>query len=180
MNATLSNREPQVLQDFQRRLNDALSDEFVDTDAVIAMSIGQQGWLVSLRDLSETSICPELSRTGAMPPGAMGVGNFRGQVYTVLSMPLLCDSRDDDAGATGWTTVLHPRFEVPAALWWPKMMGLFPRSDFTRHQTPGQPALSRASWIDANARVWHELDTDQLLRNKLNIGESTTEGFNGA
>lgn len=179
MTTAIPPREPQVLQEYQRRLNEALCDESVDTEAVIAMSIGQQGWLVSLRELSETSICPDLSRTGAMPQGVMGVGNFRGKVYTVLSMPSLCDVLDDETPGPGWATVLHPKFEVPAALWWPRMMGLFPRSDFVRHHHPQSPALCRASWVSADARVWHELDVDRLLKDKLNLSESITEGSNG-
>lgn len=168
-------REPQVLQAYQRRLNDALADTTTSTDAVIALEMGDQGWLVSLKDLAETSLCPALAKTGSMPSGVMGVGNFRGRVNTVVSMPVLLAVPDDFRGQ-GWTTVLHSRLDVALALWWPRMLGLFSRSDFSRAHpnTPLLPA-SRAAWENGDGRVWQELDTERVLREKFGVGEMAGE-----
>ena len=170
MNGSVIAREPQALQDYQLRLNEALADQSVNTDAVIALEMDGQGWIVALQDLSETSLCPELARTGKMPTGVMGVGNFRGKVNTVVSMPNLFGVEEEDHRG-GWATVLHPRFEVAVALWWPKMLGLFPRSDFMRHAVQDLPSGGRSAWINADARVWFELDTERLLREKLGMGD---------
>jgi hypothetical protein len=172
-------REPQALQEYQRRLNEALADVASNTDAVIALSVGSEGWLVSLSDLSETSICPVIAKTGLMPPGIMGVGNFRGKVNTVISMPQLLGKEVGDLKGNGWATVLHPRFGASLALWWPGMMGLFPRSDFTRHTPTHLPVAARSSWISADARVWHELDTERLLRDRLGLGDIPQEITDG-
>lgn len=169
-------REPQALQDYQERLNEALADVASDTNAVIALSIDNEGWIVSLSDLAETSICPPLARTGAMPFGVLGVGNFRGNVNTVISMPQLLGLQVADLKGAGWATVLHSRFGIPIALWWPTMLGLFPRADFTKHVGVQLPSVARSSWINRDARVWHELDTERLLRDKLGLGE----GMRGA
>lgn len=173
-------REPQALQEYQRRLNEALADVTSNTDAVIALSIDNEGWLISLSDLSETSICPVIAKTGAMPPGILGVGNFRGKVNTVISMPQLLNKEVIEAKGNGWTTVLHPRFGVSLALWWPKMMGLFPRSDFTQYTSSHLPAAARLSWLSADARIWYELDTDRLLRDRLAMGEASQEMADGS
>ena len=179
MNAPVK-REPQALQEYQRRLNEALADVASNTDAVIALSIDNEGWLVSLSDLSETSICPVLARAGSMPPGIMGVGNFRGKVNTVISMPQLLSKEVGELKGNGWATVLHPRFGASLALWWPKMMGLFPRSDFTHHSPSSLPLAARSSWISADAKVWHELDTERLLRDRLGLGDVSQETSDGS
>ena len=171
--------KPQALQDYQRRLNEALADVASNTDAVIALSIDNEGWLVSLSDLSETSICPVIAKTGAMPSGILGVGNFRGKVNTVISMPQLLNREVSEMKGSGWATVLHPRFGASLALWWPKMMGLFPRSDFTQHLSSPLPVAARSSWISADARIWYELDTDRLLRERLGLGDVFQEMTDG-
>lgn len=172
-------RKPQALQDYQGRLNEALADVTADMDAVIALAIGKEGWIVSLSDLSETSLCPELAKTGAMPNGIMGVGNFRGRVNTVVSMPkLLGVSEIFEMKGGGWATVLHARYGTPVALWWPQMLGLFPRSEFTRHHVSDIPSVARSSWTSADARVWHELDTERLLREHLGTDNMSKESLN--
>lgn len=169
MSGSIVAREPHALQDYQTRLNEALADPTINTEAVIAMEMGGQGWIVALQDLAETSLCPDLARTGKMPPGVMGVGNFRGRVNTVVSMPGLFGVEEEDHRG-GWATVLHPRFEAAVALWWPRMLGLFSRSDFTRH--PMQPPqMARMAWVNGDARVWLELDTEHLLRTKLGLAD---------
>ena len=173
--AIATHREPQVLQDYQKTLNVALADGTASNDAVIALSIGQQGWLVSLNDLAETSLCPSLAKTGSMPKGVMGIGNFRGRVNTVVSMPRLL-GMEGDFRNDGWTTVLHPRFEVAIALWWPQMVGLFSRSDFTKATDVWPLALaSRSAWKNSAAGVWNELDTDFLLRERVGSQEWSKE-----
>lgn len=173
-------RKPQALQDYQGRLNEALADVTADTDAVIALAIGKEGWIVSLSDLSETSLCPELAKTGIMPNGIMGVGNFRGRVNTVVSMPqLLGVSEHFEMKGSGWATVLHTRYSASIALWWPQMLGLFPRSDFVRNNMSDLPAAARSSWVSADARIWHELDTERLLREQLGMDNVSKESFNG-
>lgn len=175
MSGSVIAREPQTLQAYQRQVNEALADQSVNTDTVIALEIGGQGWIVALEDLAETSLCPELARTGKMPPGVMGIGNFRGKVNTVVSMPSLLGVEDADHRG-GWATVLHPRFEASVALWWPRMLGLFPRSDFAKGSSQDLPSAGRLAWINADARLWFELDTERLLRERLGIGEAEING----
>lgn len=175
MSGNIMTREPHALQDYQLQLNNALADQSINTEAVIALEMGGQGWIVALQDLAETSLCPDLARTGKMPAGVMGVGNFRGRVNTVVSMPGLFGLTEEDHRG-GWATVLHPRFEASVALWWPRMLGLFPRSDFTRHSMQETPQMARTAWVNGDARVWFELDTERLLREKLGQSEVEMSG----
>lgn len=173
-------RRPQELQEYQDSLNRALSDDTYSTDAVIALLIGDNGWLVSLDDLMETSICPDLAKAGGLPPGILGIGNFRGKVNTVVSMPQVLSLPTGVYKGTGWTTVLHPRFGEPLALWWPQMMGLFPRSDFVASTRSELPYGAKASWVSGDSRVWNELDTQQLVSDRFGGSDSSQETHNGA
>jgi chemotaxis signal transduction protein len=160
-----NNRHPEALQKYQRQLNDALASAEEVSEAVIALRIDRQGWLLSLTDLAETSVCPPLSKTGLMPPGVVGIGNFRGKVHTVLSMPQLLDQQPGSNGQ-GWTTVLHSKYGISLALLWPEMVGLFSRSDFVNIDQKN-PSFIKTTWKDKQSELWNELDMATFLREKI-------------
>lgn len=170
-----NNRHPEALQKYQQQLMEALHSAEEVSEAVIALKIDDQGWLLSLTDLAETSVCPPLSKTGLMPQGVLGIGNFRGKVNTVLSMPQLL-AQQNSALDHGWTTVLHQKYGVSLALLWPEMIGLFSRSDFISiPHNSHLPAFIKASWKNNQSEIWHELDTAAFLREKLgHFGQGET------
>ena len=169
-----NNRHPEALQKYQRQLNDALASAEEVSEAVIALRIDRQGWLLSLTDLAETSVCPPLSKTGLMPTGVVGIGNFRGKVHTVLSMPQLLAQQNGSNGQ-GWTTVLHSKYGISLALLWPEMVGLFSRSDFVNIDQEN-PSFIKTTWKDKQSELWNELDMATFLREK--IGHTHHQGEN--
>ena len=153
------------LQAFQARLNEALTNPATETEAFIAVRAGGAGWLLSMGDLLETSAAPLWARTGRMPVGVLGIGPFRGRVHTLLDMRHVLGGAPTHAPTPGqgWTTVLHPRFGAPLALWWPDLSGMMPRSLLRLHPAASKPSLAASAWTDDDANGWYGFDVAALL-----------------
>lgn len=156
------------LSEFQRQLDRAIAAPDVSTDAFVSMEVDGDHWLIDLAHLRETSVPPPLSRMGRSPPWVIGIGSFRGQVFTVIDMRQVLLGQRTASPQQGWAMPLHDRWPGSLALLWPEMVGLVgkPELELLPPDKP-LPRWARARWEDAQGKEWWEFDVAQFINSEF-------------
>lgn len=165
-----------TLPQFQARLELITRSANAKEDAFVALRVDKQNWLIDLGHLLETSVPPSIAKGGRAPLGVVGIGNFRGEVLTMIDLQALLIGRPLPDPQLGWATPLHPRLGVALALLWTDLVGLVPKSEFspispsneTEEVILSGPELSHPEWIanrwlDKEGKEWWEFDTLQFI-----------------
>jgi hypothetical protein len=157
------------LPEFQARLTASTRVNGESDAAFVALKVDKQNWLIDLVHLQETSVPPVIARGGRAPVGIVGIGNFHGEVLTLVDLQSLLLGRPLPDPKLGWATPLHPRFDVALALLWTDLVGLVPKSDFTLisegfENTVSPSDMAHPEWVlnrwkDGAGKEWWEFNT---------------------
>jgi twitching motility protein PilI len=154
------------LRDYQRDLAERLrAAGGARTASLLALQVGQEGWLVDLVDAGEVLPVPPITVVPLTRPWFRGVTNIRGNLYSVVDFPAYLG-----AGAVVQTEqarllLLGERFRMSAALLVDRSLGLRNPDQLKAkaRAADAQPWL-RAEYADEDGRAWKELDVQQLVQ----------------
>jgi twitching motility protein PilI len=154
------------LRDYQRDLAERLrAAGGARTASLLALQVGQEGWLVDLVDAGEVIPVPPITPVPLTRPWFRGVSNIRGNLYSVVDFPAFLG-----AGAVAQTEqsrllLLGERFRMSAALLVDRSLGLRnPDQLKAKERAADAPAWLRAEYADEEGRTWKELDVQQLVQ----------------
>jgi twitching motility protein PilI len=163
------------LRDYQRDLAERLrAAEGSRTASMLALQVGDEGWLVDLVDASEVIPVPPITSVPLTRPWFRGAANIRGNLFSVVDFPAFLGSAAVALTEQSRLLLLGERFRTGAALLVDRSLGL--RNPAQLKPLPAGDAAARAPWlkgqfVDPEGRAWKELDVPQLAQHQefLNV-----------
>jgi twitching motility protein PilI len=161
------------LRDYQRDLSERLqSAKGAANASLLGVQVDDEAWLVDLREAGEVIPVPPVTPLPLTRPWFRGLANIRGNLYSVIDFPALLQKRPVTAGDQARLLLLGDRFRLGAALLIDRSLGL--RNPGQLEKKQGQlPQWVRAQYMDAEGRVWKELDVVQLAQHPDFLGVGT-------
>jgi twitching motility protein PilI len=159
------------LQDYQRDLSERLrSAEGGGVNAsMLGLQVDDEAWLVDLREAGEVIPVPPITPLPLMRPWFKGLTNIRGNLYSVVDFPAFLQRRPVPQGDQARLLLFGDRFRLSASLLVDRSLGLRNPAHLERQEAE-LPAWVRAQYIDAEGRVWRELDLAQLAQHPDFLG----------
>lgn len=158
------------LQEYQEnilsRLKALEQTQGAATSSRLGVQVGDDAWLLSLKDVGEVLPVPEIHKVPLTQPWFMGMTNVRGNLYAVTDLSGFFGGRPARLSADSRLLLVGSRFGVNAAFVIDRLFGLRNVSEMQlkekdRKSPPWQTYLYR----DATEQEWRELDVSALLNN---------------
>jgi twitching motility protein PilI len=162
------------LRDYQRDLAERLrAAGGTRASSMLALQIGEEGWLVDLTDASEVIPVPPLTAVPLTKPWFKGVANIRGNLFTVVDFPAFLGGAGVALSEQSRLLLIGERFRTGAALLVDRSLGL--RNPAQLKQVPrGEGAAwLKGKFVDEEGRPWKELDLGQLVADQEFLTVST-------
>lgn len=130
----------------------------------LGLVIGQEYWLVNLRDVSEVMPAPNIVAVPLVRRWFRGVTNIRGNLYSVVDMPAYLGAEPTTMNQFSRLLLVHPRHILSSSLLVNRMMGLRSLETLTLEVAGSGPY----PWVsnqyrDPEGRLWLELDMRVLV-----------------
>ena len=158
------------LRDYQLALSERLQSAGTGARLAskLALQIGDQGWLVDLKDAGELIPPPAISPVPLARPWFKGVANVRGNLYSVTDFSAFLGGAATPAGESARLLLIHERFRSGAALLVQRSLGL---RDAAQLEPQGGDAAARPRFVsgiyaDADGTLWKELDVPALVQDE--------------
>src|SRR5689334_14216451 len=164
------------LRDYQRDLAQRLrAAESSRQASLLALQVGQEGWLVDLADAGEVIPVPKITPVPLTRPWFRGMANIRGNLYGVVDFPAFLGAAAVVQSEQSRLLLLGDRFRVSCALLVDRSLGLRNPAQLKAQAAaaPGAPWL-KGEYSDEDGRGWKELDVPQLVQQQefLTVGAS--------
>lgn len=152
------------LTDFQTALTLSLRGSQASENLFVAITLDEDRWLIDLSAIQEASVPPRIAHSSGAPEWVLGIGNFKGKVWSVLDMRSILHNKRTFNPRWGWVTLLRPINHHEVALLWSEIVEIAPQKNYakTQQQTNAHP-WSKGVWEDKNGAIWNEFDVDKLL-----------------
>lgn len=152
------------LAEYQKSIEAAISTTEATTEAFVGVGARdaankEHRWLFPMSALTEVGLVQQVARLGQMPPGVIGLANFRGQPRTLVDAAALLGTPTEESGQ--WALILKET-DLHVALLWPTVAGIFPLSEFPETK-PSDARWVRTLRRDKKGQAWRELDIKALL-----------------
>ena len=162
------------LRDYQRDLAERLrAAEGSRASSMLALQVGEEGWLVDLVDASEVIPVPPIAAVPLTRAWFRGAANIRGNLFSVVDFPAFLGGAAAALTDQSRLLLIGERFRTGAALLVDRSLGL--RNPAQLKALPASGA-ARAPWLkgefqDPDGRAWKELDLSQLVQHQdfLNV-----------
>lgn len=152
------------LTDFQTALTLSLRGSQAADSLFVAITLDEDRWLIDLSAIQEASVPPRIAHSLGAPEWVLGIGNFKGKVWSVLDMRAILHGKKTFNPRWGWVTLLRPHNAHEVALLWSEIVEIAPQSQYTKTQaTNGVHPWSKAVWIDKRGQIWNEFNIENLL-----------------
>ncbi len=153
------------LRDYQRDLAQRLrAAEGSRASSLLALQVGQEGWLVDLADAGEVLPVPAITPVPLTRGWFRGMANIRGNLYSVVDFAAFIGGAPVAQGEQSRLLLLGDRFRVGSALLVDRSLGLRNRAQLKAEPRAddAQPWL-KGGYQDEEGRAWKELDVPQLV-----------------
>lgn len=152
------------LTDFQTALTLSLRGAQASENLFVAITLDEDRWLIDLSAIQEASVPPRIAHSSGAPEWVLGIGNFKGKVWSVLDMRSILHNKRTFNPRWGWVTLLRPLNHHEVALLWSEIVEIAPRKNYikTEQQVDVHP-WSKGVWEDKNGKIWNEFDVNKLL-----------------
>ncbi len=159
------------LRDYQRDLAERLrAAEGSRTSSMLALQVGEQGWLVDLADAGEVIHVPPITAVPLTRAWFKGVTNIRGNLYSVVDFPAFLGGRPVVVGEQSRLLLIGERFRMGSALLVDRSLGLRNPAQLTPRPKSSQSPWIKAEYADQDERTWMELDVPQLVQQQDFLG----------
>jgi twitching motility protein PilI len=154
------------LRDYQRDLAERLrAAESSRNVSMLALQVGEEGWLVDLTDAGEVIPVPPINTVPLTRSWFKGAANIRGNLFSVVDFPAFLGGNAVTVTEQSRLLLIGERFRLGCALLVDRSLGLrnpaqlkpLPASDGER-----APWL-KAEYLDPEGRRWKELSLPQLV-----------------
>jgi twitching motility protein PilI len=153
------------LRDYQRDLAERLrAAENSHNVSMLALQVGEQGWLVDLGDASEVIPVPPITPVPLTKPWFKGVTNIRGNLFSVVDFPAFLGATPVNVAAESRLLLIGDRFRMGSALLVDRSLGLRNPTQLTARPKSSQASWVKGEYVDQEGRIWQELDVPQLVQ----------------
>jgi twitching motility protein PilI len=153
------------LRDYQRDLAERLRAAEGSTNvSMLALQVGEQGWLVDLGDAGEVIPVPPITPVPLTRAWFKGVTNIRGNLYSVVDFPAFLGGNPVTVAGESRLLLIGERFRLGSALLVDRSLGLRNPTQLTERQKDSQLPWVKAEYVDQEGRIWQELDVPQLVQ----------------
>ncbi len=156
------------LRDYQRDLAERLRSAASSTRSasLLALQVGQEGWLVDLADAGEVLPVPPISAVPLTQPWFKGAANIRGNLYSVVDFSAYLGGAAVTVSEQSRLLLIGERFRMGSALLVDRSLGLRNPQQLKLVEPGGE---QRAPWLkaqyaDEDGKPWKELDLAQLVQ----------------
>lgn len=138
----------------------------VATSSRLGVQVGDDAWLLSLKDVGEVLPVPEIHKVPLTQPWFMGMTNVRGNLYAVTDLSAFFGNRPARLSGDSRLLLAGARFGINAAFVVDRLFGLRNVSDM-QLKAKAKKALpwQANTYKDATTQEWRELDVSALLNN---------------
>jgi twitching motility protein PilI len=158
------------LREYQLALSERLQSAGAGVRAAskLVLQVGQEGWLVDLREAGELIPPPAISPVPLARPWFKGVANVRGNLYSVTDFSAFLGGEPTAAGEQARLLLINERFRSGAALLVDRSLGLRDPGELEPRGDAGasQPPFVRAVFADGQGKLWKELDVAALIQDQ--------------
>jgi twitching motility protein PilI len=159
------------LRDYQRDLAERLrAAESSQNVSLLALQVGEQGWLVDLADAGEVIPVPPITPVPLTRPWFKGVTNIRGNLYSVVDFPAFLGASPVTVAGESRLLLIGERFRMGSALLVDRSLGLRNPAQLTARPKSSQAPWVKAEYSDPEGRIWQELDIPQLVQQQDFLG----------
>ena len=161
------------LRDYQRDLAQRLrAAETSRSASLLALQVGQEGWLVDLADASEVLPVPAITPVPLTQPWFRGAANIRGNLYSVVDFSAYLGGAPVALSEQSRLLLIGERFRMGSALLVDRSLGLRNPQQLKPVEADG---AERAPWLkaryaDEDGKAWKELDLSQLVQQAQFLG----------
>lgn len=154
------------LRDYQRDLAERMqSADSGRGVSKLGMQVGDERWLVDLKDAAEVIPVPPISPVPLTHPWFRGVANIRGNLYSVVDFAAFLGANPAPIAEQARLLLLSERFRMASALLIDRSLGLRNPEQFQ----PRPGVAARSPWVlaelaDELGVAWTELDVSQLVQ----------------
>jgi twitching motility protein PilI len=154
------------LRDYQRDLAERLrAAEGTRAASMLALQVGEEGWLVDLKDAGEVIPVPPITRVPLTRPWFKGVTNIRGNLFSVVDFPAFIGAAGVALSEHSRLLLISERFRLGGALLVDRSLGLRNPAQLTPQAQEGDaPQWVKGRFVDQEGRAWKELDVFQLVQ----------------
>ena len=154
------------LRDYQRELAERLrAAEASRAASMLALQIGEEGWLVDLKDAGEVIPVPPITAVPLTRPWFKGVTNIRGNLFSVVDFPAFIGGPAVAVSEQSRLLLIGERFRLGGALLVDRSLGLRNPAQLTPQPAQaGDAAWVKARYSDQDGRAWKELDVAGLVQ----------------
>lgn len=161
---------PGSLREYQLALSERLqgAEAGARVASKLGLQVGDEGWLVDLREAGELIPPPVISPVPLARPWFKGVANVRGNLYSVTDFSAFLGGAGTAPGEQARLLLINDRFRSGAALLVDRSLGLRDPEELKPHVDSGasQPSFVRAVFADGQGKLWKELDVPALIQHE--------------
>lgn len=163
------------LREFQRELAQRLKGDSA-AEAAQAARLGVQAagqyFLIRLEEAGEVLAMGTITPVPLTRPWFCGLTNVRGNLFSVIDFSQFIGGTPTATSADPRLLLINDRFRVSAALLVERMLGLRTLQQLERDDSETGFAWSKASYRDAEGRVWREISMAELVHHDdfLHVG----------
>jgi twitching motility protein PilI len=155
------------LRDYQRDLAERLrAASGTRTASMLALQVGEEGWLVDLADASEVIPVPRVTPVPLTQAWFKGVTNIRGNLFSVIDFPAFLGRTAVAVSEQSRLLLVGERFRMGAALLVDRSLGLRNPAQLKPATRSSEAAWLKAEHTDEDGRRWKELDLAQLVQHQ--------------
>jgi twitching motility protein PilI len=153
------------LRDYQRDLAERLRAASASRSAsMLALQVGDQGWLVDLVDASEVIPVPALTPVPLAKPWFRGMANIRGNLFSVVDFAAFIGGGAVSIAEQSRLLLVGERFRMGAALLVDRSLGLRNPAQLKVRAKRGASPWVKGEYEDQDGKAWKELDVSQLVQ----------------
>jgi twitching motility protein PilI len=157
----------QSLREYQLALSERLQTAEAGAQAAskLGLRVGDEGWLVDLRDAAELIPPPSISAVPLARPWFKGIANVRGNLYSVTDFSAFLGGGPTASGEHTRLLLINDRFRSGAALFVAGSLGLRDPAELKPHADGAPPSpFVRGTFADTQGKLWKELDVPALIQ----------------
>jgi twitching motility protein PilI len=156
------------LRDYQRDLAERLrAAEGSRSTSMLALQVGEDGWLVDLADAGEVLPVPAITPVPLTRPWFKGATNIRGNLYSVVDFSAFIGGAPVTLSDQSRLLLIGERFRLGSALLVDRSLGLRNPAQLKAREgaAPASPWI-KGGYEDQDGRIWTELDLGQLVQHQ--------------
>ncbi len=129
---------------------------------------GDKNVLVNLQEISETLPVAEIHRVPLVKPWFLGVANVRGVLFAINDLAQLLDNKLTSISSGARLILVSEAVSSNVAFVVDRLIGLRKLEELTLREELAEASvcLKPQTYQDAENRVWHMLDCNQLIHSK--------------